>query len=215
MTQYKLVNPTIIGSLNTTIKSDTPDKAIEKLWKNVSEHLVGNVPNLLVTIREDGTKNLFHYNIKEKVNSTKEAEISYNYVDVKLSTKDRDNFLGEADKVKSQRGSGDDKDGDGDEDDDGDRDKHKNKHKDKHKDKNKKKKRNRYDDDKDDSDSSESESESEDEYYKFMKFRKNTPISMYWYTPSIYASTGTFKIYTPVWRYPIIPYNEIWIPKIF
>ena len=185
MTQYKLVNPTIIGSLNTTIKTNSPDNAMKQLWENLSEHLVGNVPNLLVTIREDGTKNLFHYNVKEKVNSTKDAEISYDKVNVKLSAKDRDNFLGQSEKVVSQRGSGSDK----------------------------KKKRSRYDDDKDDSDSS--ESEEEDEYYKFMKFRKNTPISMYWYTPSIYASTGTFKIYTPVWRYPIVPYNEIWIPKIF
>lgn len=181
MTQYKLVNPTIIGSLNTTVKTNSPDSAMKQLWENLSEHLVGNVPNLLVTIREEGTKNLFHYNIKEKVNSEKNAEISYDKIDVKLSTKERDSFLKEINRVSTQHGSGD------------------------------KKKRNRYDDD----DSDSSESESEDEYYKFMKFRKNTPISMYWYTPVVYASTGTLKVYTPVWRYPIVPYNEIWIPKVF
>jgi hypothetical protein len=177
MTQYKLINPTVVGHVNTTTSTSSPDKAVKKIWENLSSHIMGNVPNLLVTIREEGTSNIFHYNIQEKVNS----KVKYEKLDVKLSSETKKAFLKEIDNVQSQHG--------------GD------------------KKRKRYEDDS--SSSSSSSSSSDDEFHKFMKFRKNSPISMYWYTPYIYSTTEPVTIYTPVWKYPIVPYNEIWIPAVF
>lgn len=181
MTQYKLVNPTVIGNVETTTSSSNPDTAVKQIWENLSNNIMGNVPNLLVTIKEDGTSNLFHYNIQETVNDNNDGKVKYEKINVKLSAKVRDEFLKEVDNVQSQHGSGNDK------------------------------KRKRYEED---DSSSSSSSSSDDEFYKFMKFRRNTPISTYWYTPYIYSSVGTVRLYTPVWKYPIIPYNTLWIPKV-
>ena len=180
MTQYKLVNPTVVGNVNTTTTTSSPDKAVKKIWESLSGHIMGNVPNLLVTIREEGTANIFHYNIQEKVNSNHDGEVKYEKIDVKLSPENKKAFFKEIDNVHTQHG--------------GD------------------KQRKRYEDDS--SSSSSSSSSSDDEFHKFMKFRKNTPISMYWYTPYIYSAVGPVKVYTPVWKYPITPYQEIWIPAV-
>jgi hypothetical protein len=182
MTQYKLVNPTVVGKVVTTASTSSPDTAVKKIWENLSSNIMGNVPNLIVTIREEGTANLFHYNIQEKVNDNNDGEVTYEKINVKMPAKIKNEFLKEVDNVQVQHGAGHHK------------------------------KRNRYDDD---DSSSSSSSDSDDEFYKFMKFRKNTPISTYWYTPYIYSNTGSVRIYTPVWKYPSIPYNEIWIPAIF
>jgi hypothetical protein len=164
--------------VTTTVNASSPDKAVKALWANLSKYILGNVPNLYVTIREEGTKNLHHYNIQEKVNDDKQANISYKKVNVKLTAKLRDQFLAASEKALTQQGGA--------------------------------KKRKRYDED----DSSSDDSDSDDEFHKFMKFRKNNPISYYWYTPKIYYGLGNIKLYTPVWRYPVLPYNEIWIPMI-
>jgi len=177
MTRFELINPTIIGDLNTQVTTKSPDSAIKKIWENVSHNIMGNVPNLYVTLREIGTKKLHHYKIQEKVDNSKNAIIEYNKLHLKLNVKDKNTFLEKINNISVQSGSGKD------------RKKHK--------------------------DDSSSDSDSDDEFYKFMKFRKNTPISMYWYTPYLYSSLGSLKIYTPVWNVPIMPYNEIWIPSVF
>jgi hypothetical protein len=176
MTRFELINPTIIGDLNTSVTTNTPNNAVKKIWQKVSHHIMGNVPNLYVTLKESGTKKLHHYKIQEKVDGNKNANIEYNKLNLKLTTKDKNIFLDKLNKLTVQSGSGKD--------------------------------RKRHKDD------SSSESDSDDEFYKFMKFRQNTPVSTYWYTPYIYSSLGSLKIYTPVWNYPILPYNEIWIPSL-
>jgi hypothetical protein len=178
--QYKLVNPTVVGSIDTTVKAGSADNAMKSIWEKLSEHIMGNVPKIMVTIRENGTDKLFHYKIKETVNDSKEGHISFDQVKVNLSAALKKEFLSRSDSARSQSGGKSDK-----------------------------KKRSRYDD------SSDSDSDSDDEFYKFMKFRKNSPISYYWYTPYLYTSLGTsLTLYNPVFKYPLIPYQEIWIPKI-
>ena len=68
--------------------------------------------------------------------------------------------------------------------------------------------RNRH---KDSSSSSSSSDLSDDEdYYNFSKYRKmNQPISMWYYTPTLYNVNSVF---IPTFNSPIVPYVKLWLP---
>ena len=61
-----------------------------------------------------------------------------------------------------------------------------------------------------DDSSSSSDSDSDSEYYNYLKYRKNLPITLSWYAPLIYSQNRNFDLYIPVWRRPHFVYNQLW-----
>ena len=71
--------------------------------------------------------------------------------------------------------------------------------------------RKRYDND--NSSSSDESDDDSDNYINFMKYKKREPIFRYWYTPQIYTNNNSLTIFNPVFKYPLSPYMELWIPS--
>ena len=181
MNNYELVNPTLSGKFNSVSKAINSDDAMKELWLRLSKNFVGNIPNILVTLKQEGNDELFHYRIKEKVGNS--DNITIKKIDIKLDNERKHAFLDQLkyikDEEKKQKGGN-------------------------------KKNRKRYDDDDDDDDDS-SDSDSEDQVEKYLKLQKKSLINKYWYTPYIYTGVGPVTVYNPVFRYPLYPYNQIWV----
>ena len=193
MNSFNLVNPLIVGSFNTVYKSETGLDAVNQFWNDFSTHITGNLPNIYVTLRETGTQNLSHYKIAEKINKgSKTTEFTISSFNLDLSATQTKKFLkGVAnyqqkinERISEQVGGDDEKKTD--------------------KKTEKKTEKKRY------KDSSSSSSSSSDDYYNFGKYRRLTqPITMFYYTPSLYNVTSVF---IPTFNVPLIPYVKLYMP---
>ena len=171
---YHLVNPTIVGTFDSTVKSKNAKEAMETLWKRLAEHIEGNVPSFHTTLQLEGGSKLYHFKITESVDG-KNAVTDIEQVKVILDEKQKKQFLDQSNKVNaekmaSQNGG-----------------------------------RRRSDD------SSSSDSDSDSEYYHYLKYRKNLPISLAWYAPTIYSRNSNLNLFIPVWRRPHFVYNQLWL----
>ena len=165
---------------------------MSQFWNDLSSHITNNLPNIYVSL-QDNNNNLSHYKISEKLSGgSKETEFSISEYKVNLSVKNKDKFL---DKVKSvenkineqisaQTGGAPKR-------------------------KQRKQTRSRHKDSSSSSSDSDSDSDSDD-YYNFTKYKKLTqPISMWYYTPTLYNVNSVF---IPTFTAPIIPYVKLWLP---
>ena len=185
MKSFKLVNPLILGQFNTEYKAESGIDAIGQFWGDLSTHVTNNMPALYVTLKDESNQ-LTHYNISEKLkDGSKITDYTISEVDTKMTAKESKKFLKKVEKyekqtnAKIQRQSGGVK--------------------------NPERKR-----DEDSSSSSSSSDSDSDDYYNFTKYRRLTqPISMWYYTPSIYRVGSVF---VPTFTVPIVPYVKIWIP---
>jgi len=192
MKSFKLVNPLIVGSFNTDYTAETGLDAANQFWNDFSTHITGNLPNIYVTLREEGTRNLSHYKISEKVNKgSKSTEFTISEYNAELSDAKTKKFLKEVEnyenkvnaKISRQTGGDDNK-----------------------KDGEKKPEKKRY---KDSSSSSSNDSDSDD-YYNFGKYRRLTqPITMFYYTPLLYSVPSVF---IPTFNVPLTPYVKLYMP---
>lgn len=180
--KYSLVNPKIDGTFGSTVEASSPDNAVQTLWDSLSEHIVGNVPSIMVTLQEGGNSgSLHHYKIKESVDEDKNAHISYDKISVKLSKSDEQNFVKQLNKLTTQHG--------------GD-----------------KKKRKRYKGSNDDDDSSDSDSDSDNYYVfkkrRPVKFLWYTPY-IYSRNAHVNVTIPTIRpfVYTRIWtpRITVLP----------
>lgn len=196
---YELVNPSIIGKFETVYKTDDVTDAVEKFWKNLSKHVTNNVPKIYVTFK-DGSGNLHHFKITEKINSdSKTADYKIEKLDVKLSKAQKDHFLTEVENVKTKHS----------------RSQEGGRHR--HKDDSSSATSSTYSDSATSSTSTDTEDNSmyddSDDYFDFVKFRNlNQSIVYWWYTPSIYSVKN---VYVPTFNVPLAPYIEnytLWMP---
>jgi len=184
MKKFRLVNPVITGTFNTTYEASNSDEAAKMFWKTLTEekkYITGNVPKFLFTLMDE-TGNLFHYMVKEKAEGSY-ADYTIEKVDVKLSDEEEKKFLEEVEKVQKNNEKLEEKETEqagG-------------------------KRRKRYDD----SSSSSSDSDDDiDELFKYIRLKKaNRPISYWWYTPGLY---NTDSVFTPTFVAPISPYVQLW-----
>ena len=63
---YRLINPYIEGSLNTIVHAKNAFSAGKKIYNQLSDYFTNHVENFNMTIMNVETKDLTHYNIKEK-----------------------------------------------------------------------------------------------------------------------------------------------------
>ena len=85
MTNFKLVNPLIVGGdLNNTFNSSSQKEAAENAWKRISKYMSGSVPRFAFTVERTSDGKLFHYVVKEKVKGDN-VDFSINELDIKLN----------------------------------------------------------------------------------------------------------------------------------
>ena len=186
MKSFKLVNPLILGQFNTEYKAENGLDAVGQFWNDLSTHVTNNMPALYITLRDESNQ-LSHYKISETLKGgSKVTDYSISELEEKLSAAETKKFLSKVEKfeVKTnaeiQRQVGGVK--------------------------NPSRKR----DEGSSSSSTDSDSDLEGDYYNFTKYRRLTqPISMWYYTPSIYRVGSVF---VPTFNTPIVPYLKIWIP---
>lgn len=205
MSNFKLVNPIIIGGFKSNIISNNVEDAAKSLWNDLSKHIVGNVPRLGFTLRDSNDK-LYNFIVKEKIKQgggkgSKNA-VSYSIkLKNNLTNTQEKNYLKQYSIVLNKinnigQSGGKDK-------------------------KNKKKHKKKNDEDNSDSSSSSSSSSSNsnDELYdkmKYFKERKNEPITYWWYTPLLYKTENPCcSLYIPTFVAPIAPYIEIDVSSAF
>jgi hypothetical protein len=184
MKSFKLVNPYIIGEMNTEYKAENGLDAAKQFWNDFSAYLINDVKGIYITLQSGGE--LSHYKISEHVAKGKKLA-SYTIEEHKVNVDDKlkKDFLNEIKKLESKEGG-----------------KHTT-------DVVRPPKR----DSSDSSSSSSSDSDS-DNYFNYAKYRHlRRPISFYWYTPYLYRVariyTPTFNApvapYSQLW----IPWNAL------
>ena len=202
--KLKLVNPLLIGQINTVYNVDKPLDAAVAFWNDLSKHITNNVPTMRISFMNDKNK-LFHFNIIEKrvqnsktvnfeikLEKYKIAKETLNQFTKYIETKEKD--IGE--KLNSQdhtyKASGG-------------------------KLKNAPSKKDKSSSSESSSESSKSSSESSSEssddndLYDFSKYRRmSQPIAYYSYTPYLYKISN---FYTPTFLMPLTPYVHTWIPN--
>jgi len=188
MKNFKLVNPLIIGQFNTEYKADSGLDAVSQFWNDLGSHVTNNVPNIYVTLK-DNSNNLSHYKISEKLKGgSKITDFTISEFNLNLSDISKTKFLDKINSFEQKTVAQIEKQTGGVI--------------------KRKPSRNRH---KDSSSSSSSSDLSDDEdYYNFSKYRKmNQPISMWYYTPTLYNVNSVF---IPTFNSPIVPYVKLWLP---
>lgn len=183
---FKLVNPRIIGSLNTNIEGSDATDAAHKAWATISEHITGNVPQFTFTLEDTTDKKLFSFQVTEAATG-KYADYTISPVEMKLTQDQEATFrkeLSRLDKINRQM-----------------------KNKQHGGDKNKK----RYLDDSSSSDSDDDISVY-DKLKLFNAINKPKPIIYWWYTPLVYDID---RFYVPTFVAPLMPYVEINLSSAF
>lgn len=98
MTTYKLVNPLILGDMETEYNENNINNAAKKVWSNLSQYITGNVPRFGFTLK-DGNDHLHHFLVKEKVSKNKIVDYSIDKMDMKMTGKQEANFINHVDKL--------------------------------------------------------------------------------------------------------------------
>lgn len=200
MPEFTLVNPIIKGNFQTKYSDDNVENAANKMWSNLSEHIIGNVPRFAFTLAnmEDGTLHSFLVKEKLKNKHGKGLNCTIKKIETNLNKNQQSSFLSQFESLSNKinnigqsGGEDDDKE-----------------------DKKDKKKSKRYDDDSD----SDSDKDVLELYGNFGYFRTkymNQPISYWWYTPLLYQLDGYTSVYIPTFQTPIVPYIEIALSSAF
>lgn len=185
MKSFKLVNPLILGQFNTEYKAESGIDAIGQFWKDLSTHITNNIPALYVTLKDENDK-LIHYKISEKIKEgLKIADYTISEVDITMTDEENKEFLKNIEENERKLNDKINKQVGG----------------------VKKPNRSRQND----SSSTSSVDSDEEDYYNFTRYKRLTqPISMWYYTPSIYRVGSVF---VPTFNVPVVPYVKIWIPS--
>jgi hypothetical protein len=183
-TQFELVNPCIIGQMNTSYSTESALDAATQFWNDLSPLLTNNVPKIYITL-QNSKKDLFHFKISEKNNAqTKTADFSIREYNAEITSKQKTIFLKHIAQIKENKSSQVDAQLGG-------------------------KKKKRYEEKDSSSDSSDSDSDNDD-YYNFTRYKKMSQPIVYWsYTPTLYKVN---TVYTPTFNIPLVPYINTWIP---
>jgi len=187
MKSFKLVNPLILGQFNTEYKAESGIDAIGQFWGDLSTHITNNIPALYVTLKDENGE-LIHYKISEKIKEgLKIADYTISEVDNKMTSEEEAKFLKNIEEYEKKLNETINKQVGG----------------------VKKPVRSRHNDSSSSSSTLSADSDEED-YYNFTRYKRLTqPISMWYYTPSIYRVGSVF---VPTFNVPVVPYVKIWIP---
>jgi hypothetical protein len=189
MSGFKLVNPLIKGNLTTKFTTKDANKAAADAWNAISEHIVGNIPQLGMTLQNMSDDSLHHFMVKETDSGSKKAKFTIEPVTIKMSATQQKKFIAQVNKVEEDLES---KQAGG--------------------------RKHRYDSKKDDDSSSSSSDESIYERAKLFR-RSNyvvQPLNYWWYSPLLYKSVPNYSsFFVPTFVVPMNPYIEIEVTSAF
>jgi hypothetical protein len=183
MTKFTLINPVIVGKMETKVKAENGLEAASKFWSELGSYISGNVPKTYISLKDDSGK-LSHYKIEEKIGKSKTAEYTISEFNVQLS-EDKEKKLKRAVKKYVKKGKSLMKEGGSVEE---------------------KPKRNRS---KDSSSSSSMDSE-DDDYYNFRRYRSHmySPLNLLYYTTVVYG----VDVFFPTFTTTLSPYVTLYVP---
>lgn len=192
---YQLINPVIEGSFKDVYDANRPIDGAQRMWENLTEHIVSHVPKFMFTLRNISSGDLHHFEVAENKDT---SQFTINELSLNIDNEEFDNFTKNVDEYGKMR----------------DRDQNQNNN---DNDEQKGGRKKRYDND--DSSSSSSSSSSSDIY---PTIRRTSPVAMFHYTPSLYY-TKPFKstlnpqvvaiqtpVFTPVFRPALGTFIGIW-----
>lgn len=184
MTKFSLINPIIVGKMDTRVEAKNGLEAASKFWSELGSYISGNVPKTYITLK-DKSGNLSHYKIEEKIGKSKTAEYTISEFNVELS-EEKERKLKKAVKKYEKKGKNLMKEGGAVEE---------------------KPKRDRS---KDSSSSSSSVDSEDDDYYNFRRYRTKmySPLSLLYYTPVIYG----VDVFFPTFTTTVSPYVTLFVP---
>lgn len=180
MGKFTLINPVILGNVETTSNADTDINAAKEIWDNLSKHINNNIPLFLFTLK--GGSMISHFSVKENIkNKDKKIEYLIEKIYPALDNAKESKYVNKAtsmfDTLKKYQSGGK-------------RSKSKGKNK--------------------SSDSSSSSSDSDTDsksYYSYLKLKNNSPIRYWWYTPSFYQYERPV-LFTPTFKTTVVPYIQ-------
>lgn len=81
---YSLVNPQILGSIDTKIKAGNSLKAAKQFYKSLSEHFNNTIPNFHFTIQKGGSGKgkFYHFKVSEERN---ENEVDFTLESIQIA----------------------------------------------------------------------------------------------------------------------------------
>jgi len=101
MTGYRLVNPYIGGTIQTTVTAADGLEAAEKIWGEISQHILNKVPVFGLSLENTGNNNLEHYIIRES-SKGKSAEYNISAVNLNLSREVEGKLVAKSNEVHAQ-----------------------------------------------------------------------------------------------------------------
>lgn len=100
MPSYKLVNPVLVGSINTSYQAKDESSAANEAWATLSKHITNNVPKFAFTLHGEGK--LHHFMVREMADEkTKSVEFQIKPLNLKLSKKQEASFMSQVKKVEN------------------------------------------------------------------------------------------------------------------
>ena len=190
MSKFKLVNPLILGNMNTEFIGNNSDAVATEAWNSISKHITGNVPRFGFSLKDTSNDKLHHYMVKEKISNNKIVDYSIEPLDIKMSNQQEAGFVNHINKLQTKIEKKSNQTGG--------------------------KKKQRYLDDDEDDDFD--DEDDEELYNKLTYYRsKKHPFYYWWYNPLIYTLYGTHynSIYIPTFSIPFYPYIEVDVSSAF
>ena len=91
MTEFRILNPKIIGDFNDTVKGSNNLDAADKAWLKISEHITNIMPHFIFTLEEVKTKKLHNFEVNENPKG-KVADYSIKEIEIHLKPEEEKNF---------------------------------------------------------------------------------------------------------------------------
>jgi len=85
MSNYKLINPYIEGTLVTTFTAPSQLDAACSAWETLSKYITNTVPKFAFTLKNVNDGSLSHFIVKESLRGGKSADYKIKQLDLKLS----------------------------------------------------------------------------------------------------------------------------------
>lgn len=86
--EYKLVNPSIKGTMSTTFKGNNALDVAQKCWNKLSENFANEVPQFAFTMKNTKTNKLSHFFVREGQNAENdETDYTISSLNIKLNKK--------------------------------------------------------------------------------------------------------------------------------
>lgn len=187
MKKFTLINPVIVGKMDTKFKAENSLDAASKMWNELSSHISGNVPRTYITLKDE-SDDLHHFKVEEKIGRSKTADYTISEFKLDLSDEKKKQIIKEAKKYQKKGNNIVEKQSGG-----------SIEHKPKR------------DRSKDSSSSSSSFDSDDDDYYNFRRYRarRQAPLNLLYYTPTIY---GVDTIFFPTFNTVVSPYVTLYVP---